>query len=223
MISALEFSRYRGFRDHTSVRLERLTLVYGENNAGKSALLRLPQIIAASRVNGQAGLDLRAPVLRRAGFRDIQWRGLLSGEEDGDLVLGITLSDGVRWRWTLRWLESRSIAVIQRLEVFDKDGQTSLELTRAARDSPYLRSEGGAMVVVAFDGLLLASTKRIPRAVGLHWVESGSDGAAVVEEIAIDDASRPESTRLERAFDTMGILRRELIAARRARETAHGG
>lgn len=70
---------------------------------------------------------------------------------------------------------------------------------------------------------LLASTKRIPRAVGLHWVESGSDGAAVVEEIAIDDAGRPESTRLERAFDTMGILRRELIAARRARETAHGG
>lgn len=37
-IQALDFARYRAFRDEQSVALSRLTLVYGENNAGKSAL-----------------------------------------------------------------------------------------------------------------------------------------------------------------------------------------
>ncbi len=399
VISDLEFARYRSFRDHTTVRLRRLTLVYGENNAGKSALVRLPQIIAASRMNGQPGLDLRAAVMRRAGFRDIQWRGPLASGEERDLRFGVKLSGDVQWSWTLRWLESRSVAVVERLEVTDSTGQTNLELVGSGRDSPY-RVSGGATMAVGFDGVmprsgtdpridrhrdalsqaldgvswlaalregpsregaargvsgklegdggaasslvladpplrhavsawfkthcgssiepealgsemerlvlrpesghdipfpdagegiqqvfplvvaaeclrrdggfliveepeshlhprlqraladlfievlasqsdatvllethsevflvaaLLASTQRIPGAVGLQWVESGRGGASVIEEIEIDHAGRPLSPRLEQAFDTMGILRRELISARRAQENSRAG
>lgn len=400
-ISALNFSRYRGFRDQTRIALQRLTLVYGENNAGKSAIVRLPQIVAASRVNGQPGLDLRAPVLRRAAFRDIQWRGPLKSGDDADLTLGVELSQGYAWRWTLRWIDTRTVAVIQKIEVSDNDGHTSLELTGTARDSSYLNVEG-QLITVLFDGLipragvhpqmdlyrdglnralervswlggvregpvregntrgvsgklegdgraaaslvladpelrrrvsqwfhqqcgvsveaealgselerlvlrpmaghdipfpdagegiqqvfplvvaveclrrdggmliieepeshlhprlqralaaliievlafqtdasvllethsevflvaaLLASAQKPSASVdiGLHWVESSSDGAAITEEIAVDAAGRPQSGRLEQAFDTMGVMRRELILVRRGLERPRGG
>lgn len=400
-ISALIFSRYRGFRHQTRITLQRLTLVYGENNAGKSAIVRLPQIVAASRVNGQPGLDLRAPVLRRAAFRDIQWRGPLQTGDDADLTFGIELTSGDSWRWTLRWIDTRAVAVIQRLEVSDSNGHTCLELVGTTRDSPYSNEEGQP-AVVTFDGLiprtgahprmdryrdglnkvlervswlgavregpiregttrgvlgklegegraaaslvladpelrrrvsewfqrqchasveaealgselerlvlrpmaghdvpfpdagegiqqvfplvvaaeclrrdgglliveepeshlhprlqralaeliievlavqpsasvllethsevflvaaLLASTQKTPESVevGLHWVESSGDGAASTEEIAIDAAGRPQNGRLERAFDTMGVMRRDLLLARRGLERPHGG
>jgi len=400
-ISTLYFSRYRSFRDQTRIALQRLTLVYGENNAGKSAIVRLPQIIASSRVNSQPGLDLRAPVLRRAAFRDIQWRGPLQSGDDADLTLGVKLSSGDSWRWTLRWIDTRAIAVIQKIEVSDSDGHTSLELMGTARDSAYSNVEG-QLTAVTFDGLipralvhpmidryrdglnraldrvswlgavregpiregttrgvsgklegdgraaaslvladpelrrrvsewfhrqcgasvesealgselerlvlrpmaghdvpfpdagegiqqvfplvvaaeclrrdgglliieepeshlhprlqralaeliievlafqadasvllethsevflvaaLLASAQKTPKAVdvGLCWVESGSDGIAITEEIAIDAAGRPQNGRLEQAFDTMGVMRRELILVRRGLERPRGG
>jgi len=72
-------------------------LVYGENNAGKSALLRLPSLLAESRAPGEPGLALGG-----ASFRDVQWRGKLDLDADPDLVLGVSLG-GATWRWTLRW------------------------------------------------------------------------------------------------------------------------
>ena len=57
-ITTLEFARYRGFRDSQCASLARLTLLYGENNAGKSAFVRvLPMLIV---VNGLVGFGVVA-------------------------------------------------------------------------------------------------------------------------------------------------------------------
>ncbi len=124
VISELELARYRSFRDRQSVALARLTLVYGENNSGKSALVRLPYLLAASRTVGRCGLELdpRDPQRRLfsgARYRDIAWRGALPDDEPADMQLGITLSDSVSWLWQLQWPDSVSAEgeLIQRLEV----------------------------------------------------------------------------------------------------------
>jgi len=102
-ITRLRFSRYRCFRDRNEVALGRLTLVYGENNAGKSALVRLPALLADSRTPGRAGLDTNSVLLSNGSPRQIQWRGLLRDTESPDVMLALELGDGVYWEWTLEW------------------------------------------------------------------------------------------------------------------------
>jgi hypothetical protein len=50
----------------------------------------------------------------------------------------------------------------------------------------------------------------------LYWVAAEADGAAHVEPIALDEAGRPESDRLEQAFAVMGTMRRDLLQARKS-------
>ena len=49
----------------------------------------------------------------------------------------------------------------------------------------------------------------------LHWTETTAEGVGSVREIPIDRQGRPTTPRLELAFETMGTLRRRLIARRR--------
>ena len=404
-IQSIELARYRGFRDSQGLFLSRLNLVYGENNAGKSALVRIPPLLAGSRTIGRPGLDLDAPVLRRAGFREVQWRGSLPTDADPDLILGLGLADGATWRWTFRWLDLRSIAVIQRIEievqgeekaefelieragqhpkdadysgpegpvrlVFDglvprigasalidrhrealnealdgvawlgatRQGPTREGISRGARGNPFgdgegasalvladlplrkavsewfrihtrhdvemealgaemqrlvlqpvgavqydvpfpdageglqqvfplvvalerLRREGGLLAVeepeshlhprlqralaelvvavlksqpsasvllethseVFLIAALRAAAGALPGAVRVHWIAAHDDGAAVIEEVPLDPAGRPTTPRLEQAFETMGVMRRELLQERRAGARSHGG
>ena len=50
--------------------------------------------------------------------------------------------------------------------------------------------------------------------VALHWVHS-ADGLGRVEQVPLKDG-RPQTPRLELAFDTMGVMRRNLINRRRS-------
>jgi predicted ATPase len=378
-LQSLEFARYRGFRDMHQPQLSRLNLVYGENNAGKSAFVRVPALLAASRTPGRAGLDLGEPV-RHAGFKEVQWRGPLPDEADPDLVLGVGLSDGSLWRWTFRWVDMAATSAIQSIElangsdrllletglVFDgiipragvdalidrcRDGLASaldgviwLEAKReapsregTARDAPgaltstgegaaalvaadvelrnavsawfrehvqcsveveslgrdrhrlvlrpsgaafdvpfpdageglqqvfavvtaleHLRREGGllcveepeshlhprlqrALATLFIDVLvaqpsasvllethaevfllsaLTAAADGLRDAVCLHWVQAEKDGVATIKDIDLDEEGRPTTPLLEQAFDTMGVMRREVIQARRLRSGA---
>jgi hypothetical protein len=397
-IEAIELARYRGFRDEQQVALARLSLVYGENNSGKSALIRVPPLLAGSRTVGRPGLDLDLPVLRGAGFREIAWRGPLANEQDRDMVLGIRLSTGATWRWIFRWRDLQSIAVIQRLEfsqrdedsnvafelrdlvgqyprdaeydgpsgkgkllfdglipregtgtpidqyrdelsaaledvtwlgalrkgppregsprgaqgslTFDGEGAAALALAdsklrqavsawfvkhtgysieleslgsemqrlvlrpmTAGHDVPFpdageglqqvfpvvvamerLRRDGGLLSVeepeshlhprlqralaeltvsvlieqpaasvllethseISLTAALNAAASSLPKQVRLYWTEADGDGAITVDEISLDDSGRPTSPRLEQAFGTMGVMRRELLEVRRA-------
>lgn len=380
-IRSLDLARYRAFRDAQRAGLLRLNLVYGENNAGKSALVRVPALLAASRTPGRAGLDLGEPV-RGAGFKEVQWRGPLPDEADPDLVLGLGLSDGSMWRWTFRWLDSSATSAIQRIEVVSGDEREDIEEPRtigfdgliprpgasalmdrhrdgladaldsvvwleAKREAPtregtprgaqgtfsskgegaaarvaadaklrsavsvwfrnhvqcsvgveslgsdrqrlvleppgasfavpfpdageglqqvfpvvaaleHLRREGGLLCVeepeshlhprleralaelivdvlraqpaasvllethseVFLLAALTAASEGMMEEVRLIWVETGTDGAATIEDVVLDKEGRPTTPRLERAFGTMGAMRRELIQARKARPGA---
>lgn len=156
LIQSVEIARYRGFRDDRRVSLSRLTLVYGENNSGKSALVRVLPLLAASRTIGRPGLDLEAPVLRGAGFREVQWRGPLPTSADPDLVLGLGLSDGSSWRWTFRWLDLQAVAAIKRVEVGVREERASIELDSEAAPYPQDAEYGapGGPLRLVFDGII---------------------------------------------------------------------
>lgn len=165
LIQSIDVARYRGFRDAQRCSLGRLTLLYGENNAGKSALLRALPVLAESRTPGRAGLSLGDPV-RGAGFREVQWRGGVPSGEDDDLVLGLGLSDGTSWKWTFRWLH-REVAVIQEVDV--STGADRVVFSRADLEAPdpkgveYSGPNGAQRL--QFDGI-------IPRA-GTHPLVDG--------------------------------------------------
>ena len=361
--------------------LLRLNLVYGENNAGKSAFVRIPALLAASRTPGRAGLDLGEPV-RGAGFKEVQWRGPLPDEADPDLALGVGLSDGSTWRWTFRWLDSSATSAIQRIELISGNGRADVEIPRALafdgliprpglsalmdrhrdglagaldsviwleakREAParegmprgapgaftskgegaaarvaadaklrsavsawfhdhagcrveveslgsdrqrlvleppgasyavpfpdageglqqvfpvvaaleHLRREGGLLCVeepeshlhprleralaelivdvlcaqpaasvllethseVFLIAALTAAVDGLRGDVRLSWIETGKDGAATIDDIALDAEGRPGTPRMEQAFETMGVMRRELIQARKLRSGA---
>ena len=65
MLSAFRVREYRCFRDWTEIELRPLTLLFGYNGAGKSALIRLlPALMESVRAQG-APLALEGKALRR--------------------------------------------------------------------------------------------------------------------------------------------------------------
>jgi predicted ATPase len=181
-IQSLELARYRGFRDAQRAELLRLNLVYGENNAGKSAFVRVPALLAASRTPGRAGLDLGEPV-RRAGFKEVQWRGPLPDEADPDLVLGVGLSDGATWRWTFRWLDASATSAIQRIELVSGDERADFEAPRALGFDGLIPRPGASALMDrhrdglagALDGVIWLEAKR--EAPAREGTPRGSQGA----------------------------------------------
>lgn len=87
--STLLLSRYRSFAGQEELPLRPLTLLYGVNNAGKSAIARLFPLLAAS-VAPAAPSALAVPeaLLREQSFTDLAWRG-----DPGDFSFEI----GLRW------------------------------------------------------------------------------------------------------------------------------
>ena len=67
--------RYRGFRSRTQIKLRPLTLLFGYNSAGKSALLRLLPLLRDSLLQkGSNPLDLSSEAIRGASFTDLRCR-----------------------------------------------------------------------------------------------------------------------------------------------------
>ncbi len=71
LIRSFEVRNYKGFRDPQPVELAPLTLLYGENSSGKSALLRLLPWISESMADDRPG-----PVLDGAVGREALWSDL---------------------------------------------------------------------------------------------------------------------------------------------------
>lgn len=71
LIKSFEVQNYKGFRDRQPIELAPLTLLYGENSSGKSALLRLVPWIAESMADTRPGPSLDAAVGREALWSDL--------------------------------------------------------------------------------------------------------------------------------------------------------
>lgn len=74
-LASITVENYRAFRQRATFELRPFTLLFGYNSAGKSALSRLPKLLADSvlpRAPGDDGpLSLQSPAARGASFRDL--------------------------------------------------------------------------------------------------------------------------------------------------------
>ncbi|HWN70385.1 MAG TPA: AAA family ATPase [Haliangium sp.] len=87
--TALVVSRYRAFAGDGVLPLRPLTLLYGRNNSGKSALARALAIIGASVAeDAPSALVTPAEILRGGKFTDLAWQG-----DAGDYTFDL----GLRW------------------------------------------------------------------------------------------------------------------------------
>jgi AAA domain, putative AbiEii toxin, Type IV TA system len=83
-LRAITVGSYRCFAEPFRLELRPLTLVYGWNNAGKSAAVRLVGILADSiRETARAVLDLSGAAGGGSSFDRVQWKGLSSTEPTG--------------------------------------------------------------------------------------------------------------------------------------------
>ncbi len=172
MLKTVSLAGVRCFRDRQEMDLGRLSLVYGPNNSGKSAVVRLLPWLSSSRAIGRPGLNLDAPALFGAGWRDMRWRGEmgpvspvppLAGEEgDGEDEIEVGLVDGSdrRWTWGLRMSTDLRAQQVRRFALADGDAvfTASLAPGRGA-PRPYRLADGREMSIT-FDGL-------IPHAAGI--------------------------------------------------------
>lgn len=150
--TALLVSRYRAFAGEETLPLRPLTLLYGRNNSGKSALCRALAIIGQSVVK-DAGSALVVPpeILRDGTFSDLAWQG-----DAGDYSFDL----GLRWdegelreaRYTLDGV-SGSPSYVKELVLRGEDGKV-LWSGMAPPGRP-MRPEGGyAGSELRFDGLV---------------------------------------------------------------------
>ncbi|MDI3289586.1 ATP-binding protein [Polyangium sp. 15x6] len=87
--TALLVARYRAFAGEETLPLRPLTLLYGRNNSGKSALARALAIIGASVTEAAKGALVTLPeIIREGDFTDLAWQG-----DAGDYTFDI----GLRW------------------------------------------------------------------------------------------------------------------------------
>lgn len=85
-LSKLTVERYRGFLFSTEISLRPLTILFGHNSAGKSALIRaLPLVAASTGGSRQAPLALDSAAARGASFDELKTR--LTSKRDLSLSL----------------------------------------------------------------------------------------------------------------------------------------
>ena len=91
MLTSFSLENYRAFLEKTTVELRPLTLLFGYNNVGKSALIRALALMAdAARSSGRGVLDLASDAARECDFDDLLSRS--SGREK--LRLGLSFQEG---------------------------------------------------------------------------------------------------------------------------------
>lgn len=98
LIRSFEVRNYKGFREHQPVELAPLTLLYGENSSGKSALLRLLPWISESMADDRPG-----PILDGAVVRDALWSDLAHISNPRlPIEVAVTWNTGHKATWKFR-------------------------------------------------------------------------------------------------------------------------
>lgn len=185
---------YRAFAEPVSVELRPLTLVFGYNSAGKSALLRLLPIVAASSSFDQATpLALDTPAARGASFRDL----LSRYSSSPTMHLGFEWTspgDRLAVELDVRDLPDRQLQVVERLRVMELGSEleavwNAAPSSVASKARDYDITSTGAMVrtvAIPFQGLAPATGEAgaQPAALGhasnalrglrdrVHWLSS---------------------------------------------------
>jgi hypothetical protein len=140
-LTALLVSRYRAFAGDEVLPLRPITLLYGRNNSGKSALSRAFTIIGASvSENAPSALIIPPEVLRGGAFTDLAWQGE-AGDYSFDFELRWSVGDVRAARYTLDGSAGRA-PYVKELTLRGPDGQI-LWTGRAAPGRAMRSATGG--------------------------------------------------------------------------------
>ncbi|CUK12830.1 AAA family ATPase [Achromobacter xylosoxidans] len=123
LIKSFEVQNYKGFRDRQLIDLAPLTLLYGENSSGKSALLRLVPWIAESMRDTRAGPALDAAVGREALWSDLAH---ISSPRQ-PIEVKVDWQSGVSAKWCLRGGTLPGTCELKSIELSGATGQWLLE------------------------------------------------------------------------------------------------
>lgn len=161
-LARFSVENYRAFVQATRLELRPLTLFFGYNSAGKSALLRFLPIVAASSEDQLAPLALDLPAARGASFRDV----LSRYGSSPTLRLGLEWSDPrgpISIKVGVRDLPERQLQVVETFEVQMPDGRieavwnaAELALLGAKKPREYEVTRDGASLgtlPIAFRGM----------------------------------------------------------------------
>ena len=123
--SGLIVRNYRCFVGEHRVPLRKLTLVFGDNNTGKSALLRTLPLLAASAGGDHPGpLALGSEAAAGGGFDDLKTRLEIPGGDPQDLALGLEWDDPALSWARFDFIRERREIRVRRLAVQTKTTQT---------------------------------------------------------------------------------------------------
>lgn len=161
----ITLTNYRSFADPVRLELRPVTLLFGINNAGKSALLRaLPLLGDSVGMEGSGPLDLESRALRGASFHDLRWKGPLDEEDDPDLAICLHWQKGEAssdFDLSLRWFDEWRRLMVRRFAIREGDERVIAEwdVRRDESSAPQVSyevrtSEGLTAQRVEFRGLL---------------------------------------------------------------------
>jgi predicted ATPase len=125
--TSITLRNYRSFAEPVRLELRPITLLYGENNSGKSALLRALPLLSDLAL--AVPLSLNSPAVRGSSVQDLRWKGIQE-DEDSDLGLGLsweTVEGVCRVEYRLTWFEEWRRLIIRRFSVWHQGGQLALE------------------------------------------------------------------------------------------------
>ncbi|MEM9453429.1 MAG: AAA family ATPase [Myxococcota bacterium] len=147
---------YRSFAGEHRVELRPLTLIFGDNSAGKTALARaLPLLADAVSPTSKGPLPLDSAAMAGSGFADLRFKGSLNDGDGAHLGLGLAWEQGDQpCSATFEFdREFRRIQVKQ-LEI-EKSDTKRLELRWIPHDrQPALYDLDGTTIALQFEGLV---------------------------------------------------------------------
>ncbi|MFT4978265.1 MAG: hypothetical protein ACI8S6_004173, partial [Myxococcota bacterium] len=174
-IKTVRVQQYRSFRDETDLHLARLTLLYGINNSGKSALARLMPWISDSLASRQgSGLNIRSKSLFSAGFRQIRWAGGVTDDVAPQLSITLEYNESCWIKIGVRWFEEWSTPLVTEFSASFEGNYVEAqwvskreERHTAARTFRAVSGEGAAPseIMVRFEGPM-------PLSAELPWLEA---------------------------------------------------
>jgi predicted ATPase len=119
--SAIHVRNYRSFSEPQSLELRPLTLLYGGNSAGKSALVRLLPLLADSVGTDEGGpLNLASAAARGSTYEGLRWKGETADNASSEMVLTFEWRGGPadsRIDMALDWERSWKRLIVQRFSL----------------------------------------------------------------------------------------------------------
>lgn len=153
MLTSFTAHRYRSFKSAGRLELRPLTLLLGQNNAGKSSLLRmLPLLERSVSEQALAPLDFYGPATRDASFTDSVWeRGRRLEVELEWFWRGSSWSD----HFTLRYDDLARRSYVERLHI-EREGASVFDAQSLPHPEigKYLIEDADSTIQLEFTGLL---------------------------------------------------------------------